>query len=147
MLDVHSEIHTGIQWCVNYCSTWTKTGTLINFSRFSENLYRGLSSYMQTDRDRQTGIVKLSDILLQLLITHMPNKWLDLSWKCYQELFSVVGQLKSMPNLHNECSRENYTQLANLPNIKVKQKFEMIILDIKVTYVNIYINEPIKIVA
>ena len=32
MLDVHSEIHIGLHWCVNYCSTWTKTGTLINFS-------------------------------------------------------------------------------------------------------------------
>jgi len=35
-----------------------KTGTLINFSKhppkkFSENLYRGLSSYMQTHTDKQ----------------------------------------------------------------------------------------------
>jgi len=33
VLDVHSEIHIGLQWCVNYCSTWTKMGTLINFSK------------------------------------------------------------------------------------------------------------------
>ena len=57
-LDVHSEIHIRIQWCVNYCSTWTRTGKLINFSRlpskkFTENLYRGLSSYMQTHTDEQ----------------------------------------------------------------------------------------------
>ena len=91
--------------------------------------------------------MKLRDILLQLLITHMQKKLLDLSWKCYQELFSVVGQLKSMPNLHNECSRQNFTQLANLPNIKVKQQLEMIILDIKFIYVKIFINEAIKIVA
>ena len=77
----------------------------------------------------------------------MPKKLLDLSWKCYQALFSVVEQLKSMPYLHNECSREKYTQLANLCNIKVKQEFELIKLDIKVTYVNIYINEPIKIIG
>ena len=43
---------------VNYCSTWTKTGTLINFSKFLikkfwENLYKGLSSYMQTHTDQQ----------------------------------------------------------------------------------------------
>jgi len=28
MLDVHSEIHISLQWCVNYCSTWTKNGSL-----------------------------------------------------------------------------------------------------------------------
>jgi len=61
----------------------------------------------------------------------------------------VVEQLKPMPNLPNECSMENYTQLANLCNVKVKQEFELIMLDIKVTYVNIFIliNEPIKIMA
>ena len=58
VIDVHSEIHIDIQWCVNCCSTWTKTGTLINFSRFpnkkfSENLYRGLSSYMQIHKEKQ----------------------------------------------------------------------------------------------
>ena len=90
-------------------------------------------------------MVKLRDILLQPFITNMPKKLLDLSWKCYQALFSVVEQLKSMPNLPNECGRVNYTQLANLCNIKMKQEFELIMLDIKVTYVNIYINEPIKI--
>jgi len=52
-----------------------------------------------------------------------------------------------MQNFPNECSGENYTQLANLCNIKVKQEFELIILDIKFIYVNIFINEPIKIVA
>jgi len=59
----------------------------------------------------------------------------------------VVEQLKSMQNLPNECSGENYTQLANLCNIKVKQEFELIILDIEFIYVNIFINEPLKIVA
>jgi len=77
----------------------------------------------------------------------MPKKLLDLSWKCYQALFSVVEQFKSMPNLPNQCSRENHTQLANLCNIKVKQEFELIMLDIKFICVNIFINEPIKIVA
>jgi len=56
----------------------------------------------------------------------------------------VVEQLKSMPNLPNECSRENYEQLVNLCNIKVKQEFELIMLDIEVIYVNSFINEPIK---
>jgi len=59
----------------------------------------------------------------------------------------VVEQLKSLPNLPNECGRENYTQLANLCNIRVKQAIEMIMLDIKVICVNIFINEPIKIMA
>ena len=52
-----------------------------------------------------------------------------------------------MPNLPNEYSRENYTQLANLCNIKVEQEFELIMLDIKVLYVKIFINGPIKIMA
>ena len=51
---------------------------------------------------------------------------MDLSWKCYQALFSAVEQMKSTPNLCNECSRENYTQLANLCNIKEKQEFELV---------------------
>jgi len=58
----------------------------------------------------------------------------------------MVEQMKSMPNLPNKCSRENYSQLANLRNIKVKQELEMIMLDIKVIYVNIFINY-IKIMA
>ncbi len=98
-------------------------------------------------RHIQTSIMKLRDILLQLFITNMPKKLLEHSWKYYQALFSVVEQLKCMPNLPIECSRENYTQLASLCNIKVKQEFELIMLDIKVTHVNIYINEPIKIMA
>jgi len=53
----------------------------------------------------------------------------------------------SMPNLPNEYSRENYTQLANLCNIKVKQEFELIMLDTKVIYVSIFINEPINSMA
>jgi len=58
----------------------------------------------------------------------MPKKkLLDLSWKCYQPLLSVAEQLKSMPNLPNERSRENYKQVANLCNIKEKQEFELII--------------------
>jgi len=52
-----------------------------------------------------------------------------------------------MPNLPKKCSCENYSHAANLRNIKVKQEFELITLDIKVTYVNIIINEPIKIMA
>jgi len=36
---------------------------------------------------------------------------------------------------------------AHLCNIKEQQEFELIILDIEVIYVNIFINEPIKIVA
>ena len=64
-----------------------------------------------------------------------------------QALFSVVEQVKSMLNLPNECSRDNYTRLANLCNMKVKQEFELIILDVKVIHVNISINEPIKIMA
>jgi len=55
--------------------------------------------------------------------------------------------MNSMPNLPYECSRENYTQLANLCNIRVKQEYELIILDIKDIYVNILIKEPIKIMA
>jgi len=77
----------------------------------------------------------------------MPKKLLDLSWKCYQALFSVDEQLKSMPNFPNKCSKENYSQLANLCNIKVKREFEPIMLDIKFIHVNIFINEPIKITA
>jgi len=72
----------------------------------------------------------------------MPKKSLDLSWKCYQASFSVMEQLKSMPNLPNKCSRENYSQLANLCNIRVKQESELIMLDI--IHINIFINEPIK---
>jgi len=62
--------------------------------------------------------------MLQLFIINMPKqkKLLELSLECYQALFSVVGQIKSLPNLPNECSRENYTQLANLHNITVKQE-------------------------
>ena len=77
----------------------------------------------------------------------MLKKLLDLCWKCYQALFSVVGRLKSTPNPPNKCSRENYSQLANLCNIKVKQELELIMLDIKVIYVNIFTNELIKIMA
>jgi len=55
--------------------------------------------------------------------------------------------MKVIPNLPNECSSENYTQLANLCNIKVKQEFELIMLDTEVTSFNIFINEPIKIMA
>ena len=54
----------------------------------------------------------------------MPKELLDLSWKCCQALFSVVKQMRSMPKFPSECSTENYTQLANLSNIRVKQEFE-----------------------
>ena len=43
-----------------------------------------------------------------------------------------------MPNLMN---------VANLFNIKVKQEFELIMLDTEVIHVNIFTNEPIKIVV
>jgi len=45
--------------------------------------------------------------------------------------------------LPNECSRENYTQLTNLCNVKVKQRIGADHFG----YVNIFINEPIKIMA
>ena len=110
VLDVHSEIHIGLQWCVNYCSTWTKTGTLINFSKLpNKKILRksvqGLE-FLYADTNRQTSIVKLTDILLQLFIANMTKKLLNLPWKCYQALFSVVEKMKSIPNLPNECSRE-----------------------------------------
>lgn len=57
------------------------------------------------------------------------------------------GTTKSMPKFPNKCSRENYSQLAHLCNIKVKQELKLIKLDTKVIYVNIFINEPIKIMA
>jgi len=44
-------------------------------------------------------------------------------------------------------AEKNYSQLANVWNIKVKQEFELILLVIKVIYVKIFINEPIKIMA
>jgi len=68
----------------------------------------------------------------------MPKKLLDLSWKYYQALFSMVEQLKSMPNLPSECNTENYKQLANLCNIKVKQELELIMWDIKVIHQHLY---------
>jgi len=39
--------------------------------------------FLYADTYRQTTTVKLRDILLQLFITNMPKKLLDLSWKCY----------------------------------------------------------------
>jgi len=51
-------------------------------------------------------------------------------------IISEVEQLKSMPN-----------QLANLCSIKVKQEFELMMLAIKAIYVNIFMYEPIKIMA
>jgi len=59
----------------------------------------------------------------------------------------VVEQPKAMPNRPNECSRENYTQLANLYNIKVKQESEPIMLDTEVIYINTCINGPVKMMA
>jgi len=78
----------------------------------------------------------------------MPKKiiWIFLE-NVNQALFSVVEQLKSMPNLPNECSRENHTLLAKLCNIKVKQEFELTKLDTEVINVNIFRNEPIKIMV
>ena len=66
----------------------------------------------------------------------------------YDKKIIFSGEITtSMPNLRNEYSRENYTQLANLCNIEVKQEFELIMLDIKAIYVNIFMYEPIKIMA
>ena len=65
----------------------------------------------------------------------------------YQALLSVVEQLKSMPNLPNECSRENHTLLANRCSIKVKQEFELTKLDTEIIHVSIFTNEPIKIMV
>ena len=150
VLDMHSEINMGLKWCVNYCSTWTKTGTLINLinSPIKNSVKICTGAWVCICGHTQTN--KHSEVKRHTVTTFhykYAKKLLDLSWKCYQALFSVVEQLKAMPNLPNECSREKYTQLANLSNIKVKQEFELIILDIEVTYVNIFINEPIKIMA
>jgi len=46
--------------------------------------------------------------------------------------------MKSLPNLANESSTENYTQLANLCNIRAKQETELIMLDISYIYQHIY---------
>jgi len=147
----NSEIHIGLQWCVNYCSTWTKTGTLINFSNpppFKNSVKICTGVWVLICRHIQTK--KHSEAKKHDVATFhykYAKKLLELFWECYQALFSVVEQLKSLPNLPNECSKENYTQLANLCNIRVKQEIEMIMLDIKVIYINIFINEPIKIMA
>jgi len=58
-----------------------------------------------------------------------------------------VEQLKSIPYLPNECSRENHTLLANLCSIKVKQEFELTKLDTEIIHVNIFTNETVKIVV
>ena len=99
VLEVHSDIHIGLQWCVNYCSTSTKTGTLTNFSilpnkKFCENLYRGLSNYMQTDRQtnkhseakRHTVKIfhykyakKINGSFLEMLTRHYLQWWNNLS--------------------------------------------------------------------
>ena len=99
--------------------------------------------FLRADTYRQTSVMKLRDILLQLFVTNMPKKLLDLSWKYYQALFSLVEQLKSMPNFPNECCTENYTQLATLRNIKVKK----LILTDHFGYKSYVINVPIKIMA
>ena len=52
--------------------------------------------FLYADTYRQTSILKLRDKLLQNFITNMPKELLELSWKCYQALFSVVEQLKSI---------------------------------------------------
>jgi len=51
--------------------------------------------FLYADTYRQTGILKLRDILLENFTTNMSKKLLDLSWKCYQALFSEVEQMKS----------------------------------------------------
>jgi len=150
LLVVHSDIHVGLQWCDNYCSTWTQTGTLINFStipnknsvKICKRAWVFMCRHIQTNKHSETK---------RHSVTTFHHKYAKKisgsSRKCYQSLFSVVEQLKSMPHLPNECSGENYTQLARLCNIKVKQEFELIMLDIKVIHVNIFINEPIKIMT
>ena len=52
-----------------------------------------------------------------------------------------------MPNLPNECSGENHTLSANQCSIKVKQEFELAKLDTEIIHVNIFTNEPIKIMV
>jgi len=99
--------------------------------------------FLHADTYRKTNIMRLRDILLQLFVTNMLKKLFDLSWKYYQALFSVVEQLKSMPNLPNECCRENYRQLATLFNIKVKQRIGTDHFGCE-SFVNLFINEPIK---
>ena len=99
VLDVHTEIQIGLKWCVNYCYTWTKTGTLINFcklpnkKKFCENLYRGLSSYMQTHTDKQAYWSKETYCYKTSLQICQKNYW------SFLEMLPVVEQLKSMPNL------------------------------------------------
>ena len=39
--------------------------------------------------------------------------------------------------------KKKISQLANLQNIKVRQEFELIMLDIEVIYVSIFINDPV----
>ena len=71
------------------------------------------------------------------------NSWIFLG-NVNQALSSMVEQLKSMPNLPNECSRENHTLLANRCSIKVKQESELTKLDTKIIHVKIFTNEPIN---
>jgi len=66
----------------------------------------------------------------------MPKKIIESFLEMLPGIISVVEQLKSMPD-----------QLANLCNIKVKQEFELIMLDRKFMYVSIFMYEPIKIMA
>ena len=152
VLEVHSDIHIGIHWCVNYCSTWTKTGTLLNFTKlpdkkFRKKINRGawvfICRHIRTNKHTEAK----RHIVTTFHDKYAKKKLLALSWKCCQALFLVVEQLKSMPNLANECSRENYTQLSNLCNIKVKQEFELIMLDIKVIYVNMRLIQKVSTVS
>jgi hypothetical protein len=55
-----------------------------------------------------------------------------------------MEQLKTITNLPNEYNGGNSIQLANLGNVKVNQEFKMIMLDIKILYVNIFTTEPKK---
>ena len=131
---------------VNYCSTWTKNGTLINFSKhpnnkFHKNLSRGLRSYMQTHTDKQaywsseTYCYKISLQICQRNywsflgnVTRHYFQWWN-SWSlCQTSLMNVAEK-----TIHNLC------------NIKVKQESEPIMWDI--TYINIFTNEPIRTMA
>jgi len=80
-------------------------------------MYWSLSSYMQTNTNKHSE-AKRHNVATFHYKYAKKKYWIFLG--NVKALCSVVEQLKCMPNLPNECSRENYTQLANLCNIKVK---------------------------
>jgi len=68
----------------------------------------------------------------------MPKKNIGSVMEMLRGIIISGEQLKSIPNLPNECSIKNYTQLANLCYVKVKQEFELIMLDISYICQHIY---------